>query len=253
MLLAALIAFFTARYVERDEKTSFRPRRWPLALTAIAAGWIPFIEPGWGILGATWVTGFVLMVVITRYTSVETRKPINWTITNKTIAIVGVITLAFATVSWGTVNSLHRNGDFSSELTIGHTPITAPSGMTDDVLQVDVSNAGPFKVRVLDIKPADTSEVIDTAPPQIKLEPKSITRDTKPSKYVPLRNTVIEPSQNATLQLGIYSPTCIEPQASGSWTIKTVDIRTKTAGYEHTQKLDLGEPIPVECKPKHLR
>ena len=175
LLLAALIAFFTARYVDRDEKTSFRPRRWPLALTAIAAGWVPFIGPGWEVLGATSLTGLLLVVVVTRYTSVENRKPIHWTKANKTIVIAGVIALAFATVSWGTVNSLHRTGDFSTTLTIGHTSITKLSEFRDDTFKVHVNNTGPFKVRVLDIKPAaETSDVIDISRAEIKLEPKTL-------------------------------------------------------------------------------
>jgi hypothetical protein len=209
-----------------NKRTGMVTRRAPIAFTAAVLGWVTVGNVSdAGLLGVSGLAAFVAMVVVTREMSAQPNRPWRWTPVKARFAVVVVLALILATLSYGFLHPLSADQTELESLRDGRARISVFLGNEGraDVTFLSVSVPGVTTRALID--PSDSYEY-DPKDPDLGM--------------VPLEGKTFVGNESHRVDL-VVSAGCPSSR------VDRVLIRLRVLGRTVDQVVRLGPTVPVGC------
>jgi hypothetical protein len=232
LLTGGAFAFGAEAFTRKHTRAA--TRRAPIALTAAVLGWVAIGGvSNAGVVGAGGLATFAALVVVTREMSGRARGPWRWTRAKVATALIVVLVLAAATLSYGFLHPLTvDNGELQS--------------VKDGVARIHtrLANGGRAEVTVLSVKVPGMRARALTDPVDSSLSSFSYeySPDDPDAGMVPINGRTVLRENSRSLELVLPVPRC-----PSSRIVDRVHVRLQVLGRTVDQVVRLA-PVPVGCR-----
>ncbi len=219
IVVASCVAFYM------ESRTGVRPRRWPLALVAVAVGWLPVTGGARGLLAVSGTVAFVAIVFTARRWALAERRPLHWTRPAALATLAAGLLLAAVSVSYGALHPLTAEGAANGPH--GHWNVALKDGRSGPVT-LSLRNRGPLNARIVGVSVPGAPDLRVGPAPQA---------------------TTIKPGTDLTwAQFSLHTPWCSRVSKGSLRTVQDLDFRLRVAGVTRTQRVHLSPPLRVICR-----